>query len=137
MILSSSVAFRFRESSVSPAVLSRERKATHPPPVRDRSNDTVLPSRPIWPGPRQVNELPTKNQLLHRELSHKSHRNGFNGMSETSLGKKPLRKSGRRGIRTPGAVSHTPVFKTGALNQTQPSVLAFYRVKLISKDLTR
>ncbi len=31
--------------------------------------------------------------------------------------------SGRRGIRTPGTRKGTPVFKTGALNQTQPSVL--------------
>ena len=34
-------------------------------------------------------------------------------------------KSGRRGIRTPGRVTPSPVFKTGAFDQTQPSVLAF------------
>ena len=37
-------------------------------------------------------------------------------------------KSGRRGIRTPGRVTPTPVFKTGAFNQTQPSLHGFCRV---------
>ena len=32
-------------------------------------------------------------------------------------------KSGQRGIRTPGRVTPSPVFKTGAFDQTQPSVL--------------
>jgi hypothetical protein len=37
------------------------------------------------------------------------------------------KKSGWRGIRTPGRVTPTPVFKTGALDQTQPSIHAFNR----------
>jgi hypothetical protein len=37
-----------------------------------------------------------------------------------------LALSGWRGIRTPGEVTPTPVFKTGALNQTQPSIHVFF-----------
>ncbi len=33
--------------------------------------------------------------------------------------------SGWRGIRTPGRVTPTPVFKTGAFDQTQPSIRCF------------
>lgn len=65
-------------------------------------------------------------------------------------GRSPRKQGGRRGIRTPGRVTPTPVFKTGALNQTQPSVLNGSRestrtifgsmshpLKCASLDLTR
>lgn len=65
-------------------------------------------------------------------------------------GRSPGKQGGRRGIRTPGRVTPTPVFKTGALNQTQPSVLNGSResartifcsmshpLKCASPDLTR
>ena len=45
------------------------------------------------------------------------------GELETASFKKPQEKSGRIGIRTQGTLARSPVFKTGAFDQTQPSVL--------------
>ena len=60
----------------------------------------------------------------------RSNSNDFENNSGAVTGSSSF--SGRRGIRTPGTRKGTPVFKTGALNQTQPSVRAALKGKKLS-----